>query len=168
MKIPALTLFVVVAAAAVASLSALAAKAPNVTFALRYVPAVQVVTDRGVRVQLRLESAGRFVVFGFTRCHDACPLNLNRLAQRRRDARNWPRVLFITIDPQHDDPPTLERFLRNWPGLAEGITGNPETIRTIYETFTGAPGPPTLADEHDSRIFSVDRTGTIADISAPP
>ena len=51
---------------------------------------------------------GKVVVlaFGFTSCLDVCPITLATLAQARKKLRtegNELQVVYITVDPGHDD-----------------------------------------------------------------
>ncbi|MDE2572724.1 MAG: SCO family protein [bacterium] len=155
--------------ASVAIVSMFAARTPYPVLFARHVPSLEVVNDRGEHVQFRSESARAFVIFGYTRCHDACPLQLGGLARGLMELppRMRPRVLFITIDPEYDSPPVLAGYLENWGGLVEGITGSPQTIRRIYEAFTGAPGLPSVADDHDSQIFAADALGEVTEAPDP-
>jgi protein SCO1 len=54
------------------------------------------------------------IFFGFTRCPDVCPTTLvemsNRLAQLGEDG-NRLKVLFVTVDTEHDTPERLNAFL---------------------------------------------------------
>lgn len=162
-------LAVMLVAGCVAILSTRVARTPYSALLVRHVPTLEVVNDRGEHVEFRSESARAFIIFGYTRCHDVCPLQLSAVARDLRGLpqRMRPHVLFITIDPKYDGPPVLANYLENWDGLVEGITGSSQTIRRIYETFTGASGLPSLADDHDSRIFSVDAVGEVTEAPDP-
>jgi protein SCO1 len=160
--------FLAIALVTVAALivAILDGRSPYSNFLVRKVPAVTVVNDRGERVAFQSVSARAYVLFGYTRCHDVCPLQLATLYRtlRRLPPSIRPRVLFVTIDPAHDDAAALRRYLRSWDGVVEGITGDPAAIRRVYEAFTETPEPEAAAD-HDSEIFAVDAFGEITDAS---
>jgi len=87
----------------------------------------------------RLRSAdyrGKVLVlfFGYTHCPDICAPALAKLAQLSKvlgeDARRV-QVLFISVDPQHDSPAQLKKFLAGFdPGFI-GLTGTLEELGTV-------------------------------------
>jgi cytochrome oxidase Cu insertion factor (SCO1/SenC/PrrC family) len=147
----------------VAILSSLSAQTANPIVSIAEVPRVDVANDRGKRISFRTESTRSFVLFGYTRCRDVCPLELSELVRDLKELpqRVRPRVLFVTIDPRYDDPRVLATYLATWGGAVEGITGDPQTIARIYAAFTGALQPPSVANDHDSQIFVVDAVGEL-------
>ncbi len=151
-------LAVAIVAAAFAALS-LTMKAPYATIVARNAPDTKLETAHGKLIDFKDASAGALVFFGYTRCRDACPTTLARLA------RENARVLFVTIDPLRDHPATLLRYLRAWPSI-EGVTGSADQIARTYAAFTGAGALP-APDDHDARVFAVDRSGEIRDALVP-
>lgn len=121
------------------------------------VPSVNVVNDRGQNVPLRSVLPNTIVVFGYTRCHDACPLVLSRVVTEGR------QVVFVTVDPVYDRPSVLSAYLRAWPGVV-GITAPAATIERIYAAFTGSTALAT-PDDHTTQPFEVDHWNTILPLS---
>jgi protein SCO1/2 len=102
------------------------------------------------------------VVLGFTRCTDQCPLTLARVALALAEApsRNRPRAFFVTVDPAHDDPVTLHRYLRTWSNRITGITGTREALRRFYLSL-GSVDLGSRYPDHDSRIFVLNSDGDV-------
>jgi protein SCO1/2 len=68
------------------------------------------------------------VFFGFTHCPDICPATLQQLALARKrvaeDGKEFPRILFISVDPERDTPEAMASYIANFgPGIA-GISGS--------------------------------------------
>jgi protein SCO1/2 len=67
------------------------------------------------------------VAFGYTHCPDACPTTLARLARVRQllgaDADKLS-VLFVTVDPEHDDAPMLGHYVRAFDPAFVGLRGD--------------------------------------------
>lgn len=74
------------------------------------------------------------VFFGFTHCPDICAPTLTKLAQAMKqlgaDAAQI-QVLFVTVDPAHDKPAQLRKFLAGIdPGFI-GLTGTAAQVRAV-------------------------------------
>ncbi|MHB1952070.1 MAG: SCO family protein [Acidiferrobacteraceae bacterium] len=83
---------------------------------------------------------GRVVLiyFGYTRCTDVCQPTLHRLADLMHrlgpDARRT-RVVFVTVDPSHDTPDVMRRFLAHIdPGFI-GLTGSLQAVQRVEAQF---------------------------------
>ncbi|SES90736.1 SCO family protein [Oceanicella actignis] len=86
------------------------------------------------------------IYFGYTYCPDVCPVDtvrnadaLDILAERGVDAK----LVFITIDPQRDDPETVGAFAANIHPRMIGLTGSPEQIdaaRKAYRVYAARAG----------------------------
>ncbi len=83
---------------------------------------------------------GKAVVlfFGFTRCPDICAPTLTRLAQAMKllgaDAPQV-QVLFISVDPRHDDPGQLSRFVPTFHPSFLGLTGTEQEITAVAREY---------------------------------
>jgi protein SCO1/2 len=128
-----------------------------------------VVDQHGQRLS-RADLIGRptLMIFGATRCPGPCPATL-------RPARRWLeslganegtlRVVFVTLDPVHDTPRVLRRFLRSERDVV-GLTGQVEAIERMARAY-GVPLPiqpqsgvaPTLT--HPAAIYLIDREGRL-------
>ncbi|KAK8099326.1 SCO1 protein [Apiospora kogelbergensis] len=84
---------------------------------------------------------GRYslVYFGFTHCPDICPEELDKMAQMfdlveaERPGALVP--VFVTCDPQRDDPATLKTYLSEFHPRFVGLTGTYEQIKDICKAY---------------------------------
>lgn len=93
----------------------------------------QLIDNRGGRfARADLRGHLSLMYFGYTRCTDECPDTLAMLARlRRKVALPALRVLFVTINPRHDTPAVLTRYLRRFDPHFIGLTGTPHQIRSL-------------------------------------
>ena len=72
--------------------------------------------------------------FGYTHCPDICAPTLAKLAQLNRalgpDAQRL-QVLFISVDPVHDTPAQLKKFLAGFDPAFIGLTGSADALGSI-------------------------------------
>ena len=133
-------------------------------------------TDQSGQPFTRGELAGKpaLVYFGFTRCPDICPTTMEKLAHVVR-AAPLPdlRVVFVSIDPQRDPPPTLGLYVHAFdPGFI-GLTGDPKMLGSLATNFGVAvsrvelPGGDYTMD-HTAAVFLLDREARIRAIFTPP
>jgi protein SCO1/2 len=92
----------------------------------------RVVTDRDFR--------GRYLLiyFGYTGCPDVCPTTLASVAQAlrilgRRAGAVQP--VFITVDPQHDTPSVMGRYVANFSPRLIGLTGTPAELQAAERAY---------------------------------
>ncbi|XP_040031454.1 protein SCO2 homolog, mitochondrial [Gasterosteus aculeatus] len=106
--------------------------------------------DHSGRRRTKADFLGRWVLlyFGFTHCPDICPEELDKLcgavAALDQDATLPPvQPLFVTVDPERDDPPALARYVRDFHPRLIGLTGTPEEVKRAgrdYRVYASA-GP---------------------------
>lgn len=72
--------------------------------------------------------------FGYTHCPDICAPTLAKLAQVTKalgaDAQRV-QVLFISVDPVHDTPEQLKKFLAGFDPSFIGLTGSPAALAAV-------------------------------------
>src|SRR5215472_10965548 len=70
--------------------------------------------------------------FGFTNCPDMCPMQMSMIAQALKKtppaAANRIKVVFITTDPERDDPKALRTYLDHFNRSFIGLTGSAAAI----------------------------------------
>jgi protein SCO1 len=104
------------------------------------------------------------VFFGFTRCPDVCALTMAKLA-RAYEHLGEPddlTVVMITVDPEHDTPEVLERYVTAFHPDFVALTGSTGQIATAARTFFvgyAGIGSPTFV--HTDVVAVVDRAGTL-------
>jgi protein SCO1/2 len=87
----------------------------------------------------RLDTAGLrgkllVLFFGYSHCPDICAPTLAKLAQVRRELGTQAervQVLFVTVDPQHDTPAQLKKFLAGFDPAFIGLTGSTDELGAI-------------------------------------
>lgn len=108
---------------------------------------------------------GKYLViyFGYTACPDICPTTLNTLAASLdRLGRKADRVqpLFVTIDPAHDTPAVLHRYVSAFSSKLVGLSGTDMQLDRIANEFdvirkphgqAGGSAPPTF--DHSSVLY---------------
>ncbi|MCW5730824.1 MAG: SCO family protein [Alphaproteobacteria bacterium] len=121
------------------------------------------VSDRDFRGKLLL------VFFGFTYCPDICPTELQTISVALDElgpqaARVQP--IFITVDPDRDDPPALADYLGNFHPSFVGLTGTPEEIAAVaraYRVYYAKARLPNTESEytmdHSAFVYLMDGEG---------
>lgn len=111
---------------------------------------------------------GKVVVlfFGYTHCPDICAPTLAKLAAVRKDLGsdgNNFQVLFITVDPAHDNAARLAAFVPKFDPTFIGLTGTPEQIASVAREYkiAYAPGSDPELVEHSSGILVKDGSGKL-------
>ncbi|RYO89468.1 hypothetical protein DL766_009540 [Monosporascus sp. MC13-8B] len=79
------------------------------------------------------------VYFGFTHCPDICPEELDKMARMfdivEAERPGAVKPVFITCDPERDDPKVLKSYLREFhPGFI-GLTGTYEQIKAVCKAY---------------------------------
>ena len=77
------------------------------------------------------------IFFGFTNCPDVCPMTLNKMdivLDKLKNKKNL-KVFFISVDPERDTPEVVKNYLSNFDNNFIGITGKPEKIFLLYQSW---------------------------------
>jgi len=94
-------------------------------------------TVRGTDYRDRL----MLVYFGFTHCPDECPTDLALMANILKKLGNDSKKIypiFITTDPERDNPEVMKKYLNNFSPEIIGLTGTREQIASaanMYKVF---------------------------------
>jgi len=78
------------------------------------------------------------VFFGYTRCPDVCPIELQHMATALRnlaDDAQHARGLFITLDPENDRPEILAQYLDYFGAGLVGLTGDRQQLDAVAGQF---------------------------------
>ncbi|CAI6096591.1 hypothetical protein V2G26_016529 [Clonostachys chloroleuca] len=85
---------------------------------------------------------GKFslVYFGFTRCPDICPEELDKMARmldlvKEKLPADTLLPLFITCDPARDDPAALKEYLSEFHDDLIGLTGTYDQIKDLCKKY---------------------------------
>ncbi|TWU72992.1 Cu-binding protein [Metarhizium rileyi] len=79
------------------------------------------------------------VYFGFTRCPDICPEELDKMARMldvvEEKAPGGLLPIFITCDPERDDPQALKSYLAEFHDKLIGLTGTYDQIKDLCKKY---------------------------------
>ncbi|KAM4065389.1 SCO1/SenC domain-containing protein [Hirsutella rhossiliensis] len=79
------------------------------------------------------------VYFGFTRCPDICPEELDKMARVldlvEEKAPGPLLPIFVTCDPARDDPPSLKSYLSEFHHSFVGLTGTYDQIKDLCKKY---------------------------------
>jgi protein SCO1/2 len=97
------------------------------------------VDDRGNPVTER-SFPGKYLVvyFGYTACPDICPATLNTLAaslDRLGRKADHVQPLFVTIDPGHDTPAVLHRYVGAFSPRLVGVSGPGAQLASVADEY---------------------------------
>ncbi|TGD99108.1 SCO family protein [Methylobacterium nonmethylotrophicum] len=107
------------------------------------------------------------VFFGFTRCPDICPTTLQQISDvlaalgpKGRDVQ----ALFISVDPERDDPAALKAYLSSFDPRIVGLTGSPEAVAAAVKAYRAYSRKVPLKDgdytmEHTALVYIMDGRG---------
>jgi protein SCO1/2 len=123
------------------------------------------VTDRDFRGKYML------VFFGFTRCPDVCPAEL-QVMSAALDALG-PKAdevvpIFVTLDPERDTPEAVGAYVKNFRKNFVGLTGSPaeidkaaEAYRVSHQKFEykGKDGNYGYSIDHSALVYLMDTDG---------
>ena len=126
----------------------------------------------------RFDGHWTLVFFGYTSCPDVCPTMLATLARMRKalvdlPPAQQPRVLFVSVDPERDDPARIAAYVRFFDPSFEGATGDARGVADAAAAF----GVPYLKVDvtdggynmdHGSGLFLIGPDGTLVAYSSAP
>ena len=78
------------------------------------------------------------IFFGFTNCLDVCPMTLSKIdivLDKLKNKKKNLKVFFISVDPERDTPEVVKNYLSNFDNNFIGITGEPEKIFLLYQSW---------------------------------
>ena len=115
---------------------------------------------------------GKVVIlgFGFTHCAAVCPTTLSVLAQARKKlgaAAQDVQIVYVTVDPERDDPERLRRYLTAFDATFIGGTGSAAQLAEVRKAYgivadkKPAGGAADYAVDHSSFLYLVDREGAL-------
>lgn len=119
---------------------------------------------------------GKFSVlyFGFTKCPDICPEELEILADVLRTTNKTEKriqPIFVTCDPHRDTPEVLKEYLKDFHSDIIGLTGTYDQVKNIckaYRVYFSTPpdvkpGDSYLVD-HSIFFYIMDPEGRFIDV----
>lgn len=138
-------------------------------------PAPEIALADTAGTAFRLSSLrGKIVLlfFGYTFCPDVCPGTLKDMQdvfENLGEAAEEVRFVFITVDPDRDDPARLRSYLDRFDPRFIGLTGSGAELAEVYEDYSvnvvRSPGAGAAGYdfEHAPRIYVIDRAGQLVE-----
>ncbi|HSU15388.1 SCO family protein [Longimicrobium sp.] len=144
-------------------------------------------TDQDGRAVSLASFRGRplLVFFGYTRCADFCPQTLGRLSRAvhslGEDAGD-ARIVLVTVDPAHDTPAVLKRYVARFGPQVSALTGDSASLAAVWHAYGAyvapkpaepamamphehhpAPAPPAVPAQliHSGVVYGIDRRGNL-------
>lgn len=124
-------------------------------------PSTEFTDNKGEPYDLKADSAGTYtaVFIGFTNCPDICPTTMADLSQAAgmldEAERDEFRTVFITADPERDDPELLDMWLSSFDPSFVGLTTDLEATDATAEELGISVSRP----EDRSGDYQVDHGG---------
>lgn len=110
------------------------------------------------------------VFFGYTHCPDICPVTMGKLrmaiGQMPEDLRDDVQVLFVSVDPERDDPARLTEYTASFGPQFVGLTSDEDTLREVVKRYraTFSYGMPDENGDylvsHPSAVYVFDAEGS--------
>lgn len=78
------------------------------------------------------------VYFGFTRCPNFCPLELDNLVAAKKELAGsgiTPQIVFVSVDPERDTPSALKNYVDYFDPAIIGLTGPVEQVRLMASRY---------------------------------
>ena len=126
--------------------------------------------DGAVRTLADYKGKVVVVFFGFTQCPDVCPTTMAELAEVKRQLGDLGRDVvgvFITVDPERDQPALLKSYMANFGPDMVGLRGTPEQVREVAKEFkvfyNKVPGKTdtSYTIDHTAGSYVFDRQGRV-------
>ncbi len=141
----------------------------------------QLTDHNGKRFQFSsLKGKYVLVFFGYTYCPDVCPTTMLRIKEvldELGDYKKYVKVLFISVDPERDNPETLKKFISFYDKTGKyiiGLTGKPEEIKQVAKQFRAYYQKVPVKNkevgyliDHSAYIYLVDPKGILRMIYRP-
>ncbi|MGB7552558.1 MAG: SCO family protein [Chromatiaceae bacterium] len=110
------------------------------------------------------------IYFGYTLCPDISPTNLAMIGRALKsmtpEERERVRGLFVSVDPERDDPQRLAQYAAYFHPNILGVTGNPEQVAraaelygAIYRRVAQADSAMAYLVDHSADTYVVDTQG---------
>ena len=140
----------------------------------RALPAVRLDDFNGAVVDASaLRGHASLLFFGYSRCPDVCPATLATLqAVLQRAPLPGLRVLFVTVDPEHDTPAVLRQYLAAFGPQFTGLQAQPDGLTRLLRELGASAGPEGPGNAygvaHTATLYLLDTRGRLVAVFTPP
>ena len=106
----------------------------------------------------------KVIYFGYTFCPDVCPIDIlviSRFVDQKPELIKDFDFIFITVDPERDDPSQMKNFMSNFNDKLIGLTGETKDIDNVLSKFriyvkrNNKIGNDNYLVDHSSLIFLI-------------
>jgi protein SCO1/2 len=103
--------------------------------------------------------------FGYTNCPDVCPAtlyNLTRIFQKMGSLGNNVQVLFVTVDPDRDEPGVLNQYTALFGNNIIGLRGNADQLYALarrYRVVFSVVKKPRYEVTHSAAVYVFNAKG---------
>jgi protein SCO1/2 len=110
------------------------------------------------------------VFFGYTQCPDVCPTTMSEIAEAKKLlGAEGAKVegVFITIDPERDQPQMLKAYVSNFGPDLVALRGTPEQTQAVAKDFkvfyrkAAGSTPANYSMEHSAASYVFDPEGKL-------
>lgn len=106
--------------------------------------------------------------FGFTSCPEVCPTTLAVLAQARKRLgaqADQVQVIYVTVDPERDDPNRMRGYLAGFDPTFVGATGTPQQLKAVRAKYGVTAERKNIGNSysvaHSSSVYMIDSKGLL-------
>ena len=129
-------------------------------FALRQSDGTQLVPGE-------LKGHWTLVFLGFTYCPDVCPTTLTELAQAQKQwealpESTRPRVLFVSVDPERDDPDRIGEYAHAFHRDTLAATADVPTLEAFTRSLSMVFAKVPAANGAPADQYSIDHSASMA------
>jgi len=118
----------------------------------------------------------RMLFFGFSTCPDICPTTLTDLkALAKTLGPQMPELMFISIDPERDNPETLREYVDFFAPDIRTISSSDIPALTRFAAQIGAvfgkvpnTDPSSYSMDHSASLYLIDPSGALVGLIRPP
>lgn len=126
----------------------------------------------------QLQGRWTFLFFGYLQCPDVCPMAMQVLRDYRKAlAASQPglehQVVFVSVDPEYDEPAQIAAYLDFFDPEFVGLSGPPDALAALagplaikYVEFFDDRGRRSI--DHTSSIMIIDPQGRVLGAFPPP
>ena len=136
----------------------------------RMAPDFSLASSEGNQFTLSQQQGKLLVLgFGFSHCPNICPMTLANLAQAFKklgDLSENVQVVYVTVDPERDNPERLREYLNHFNPTFVGITGSADELSVVRQAYgiiakKEVHGDGDYEVHHSSYLYLIDQKGLL-------
>ena len=134
-------------------------------------------TDHGAFTAADITGHWSLLFFGYTNCPDVCPTTMRMLAAAKLEAPDgFPRVFFVSVDPQRDKLEQLAQYVKYFDDDFTGVTGDEKMLQALalqadvlfMKVPAEAGSDNAYLVDHSAAILAINPEGRLAAFINPP